>query len=77
LEENRIVLDEQKFSLLTWWSANLSKYHIFSKIARDALAMPISTGPSESAFSKGGKLISAHHSRLHPLTVEALKCLQS
>ena len=77
LEEDRIVLDEQKSGLLAWWSANSGKYPILSKIARDILAVPISTVPSESAFSKGGKLISEYRSRLHPSTVETMMCLQS
>jgi len=77
LEEDRIVLDEKKSGLLAWWSANSDKYPILSKIARDVLAMPISTIPLKSAFSKGGKLISAHRCRLRPSTIEALMCLQS
>ena len=39
--------------------------------------MPISIIHSKSAFSEGGKLISAHHSRLLPSTIEALMCPQS
>lgn len=44
------------------------------KMARDLLAIPVSTVASESAFSTSGRLISPHRSRLHPTTLEALMC---
>lgn len=77
MEEDRIILDEQKSGLLAWWSANSGKYPILMKIVQDVLAMPICIVPSESAFSKDGKLISAHRSKAHPLAIEALMYLQS
>lgn len=77
LEEERISLDDVKSGLLAWWKINSGQFPILSMIARDILAVPISTVPSESAFSVGGKLISPHRSRLKPSTVEALMCLQS
>ena len=46
-------------------------------MARDILAIPVSTVASESAFSTSGRLINAHRSRLHPNTLEALMCSQS
>ena len=77
LEEERLVVDENKFNLLAWWNAESSKFPTLSKIARDILAVPISTVASESAFSTGGRVIGPHRSRLLPETVEALMCLQS
>ncbi|KAK3199726.1 hypothetical protein Dsin_023141 [Dipteronia sinensis] len=53
------------------------RYPILSKIARDVLAIPVSTVASESAFSTGGRTLSSHRSRLHPHTVEALMCTQN
>ncbi|KAL0342672.1 UNVERIFIED_CONTAM: putative AC transposase [Sesamum calycinum] len=44
------------------------------KLARDILAIPVSTVASESAFSSSGKLINPHRNRLHHTTVEALMC---
>ncbi|KAL0287736.1 UNVERIFIED_CONTAM: putative AC transposase [Sesamum calycinum] len=44
------------------------------KMARDILAIPVSTIASESAFSSSGKLINPHRNRLHHTTVEALMC---
>ena len=45
-------------------------------IARDILAIPVSTVASESAFSTGDRVISPHRSSLHVMVVEALMCLQ-
>ncbi|BAT75705.1 hypothetical protein VIGAN_01361400 [Vigna angularis var. angularis] len=45
-------------------------------IARNFLAIPISTVASESPFSTGGRFLTPHRSRLHPDTLEALMCVQ-
>ncbi|KAK4406388.1 putative AC transposase [Sesamum angolense] len=44
------------------------------KMARDILAIPISTFASESAFNSSGKLINPHRNRLHHTTMAALMC---
>uniref|UniRef100_A0A9I9EDG1 HAT C-terminal dimerisation domain-containing protein n=1 Tax=Cucumis melo TaxID=3656 RepID=A0A9I9EDG1_CUCME len=41
--------------LLTWWKVNASRFKIISQVARDIYSIPISTVPSESAFSTGGR----------------------
>ncbi|CAN1822373.1 Putative AC transposase [Linum perenne] len=46
-------------------------------IARDVLAVPVTTVASESAFSYGGRLVSPSRSRLCSDTVEALMCAQN
>jgi hypothetical protein len=46
-------------------------------IARDILAIPITTVASESSFSTGGRILSEHRSRLTPQMLEALMCSQS
>ncbi|KAH0657821.1 hypothetical protein KY289_026569 [Solanum tuberosum] len=43
-------------------------------MARDLIAIPVSTVAFESAFSTTGRLVSPHRSRLHPTTLEALMC---
>ncbi|KAJ0457893.1 putative HAT dimerization domain, ribonuclease H-like superfamily [Helianthus annuus] len=53
------------------------KYPMLQRIARDVLAIPITTVASESSFSTSGRLVSPHRSRLHPSTLEALMCAQS
>ena len=35
--------DNDDFDLLSWRKSNASKYHILSQMARDVLAIPIST----------------------------------
>uniref|UniRef100_A0A2N9ED94 HAT C-terminal dimerisation domain-containing protein n=1 Tax=Fagus sylvatica TaxID=28930 RepID=A0A2N9ED94_FAGSY len=57
--------------------ANGPKYPTLQRIARDILAIPVSTVASESAFSTSGRLLSPHRSKLHPKTVEALMCAQN
>lgn len=52
------------------------RFSILSHLARDFLAMPISTVPSESAFSTGGRVLDPFRSSLTPRIVEALVCAQ-
>ncbi|XP_052287364.1 zinc finger BED domain-containing protein DAYSLEEPER-like [Citrus sinensis] len=71
LEESTLPSISQ-FDILSWWKNNQGKYPILAKIARDFLAIPVSTVALESVFSTGGRHLSPHRSRLHPFTVEAL-----
>lgn len=64
----------ENFDILSWWKTNGVKYVNLQKMARDILAIPVSTVASESAFSSSGRLVSPHRSRLHPATLEALMC---
>lgn len=64
------------FDILNWWKVNSSKYPILGLIAKDVLAMPVSTVASESAFSTGGRILNNYRSSLTPKTVEALICAQ-
>ena len=45
------------FVILNWWKVILIKYPILGQIARDILAMPVSTVASKLAFSTGGKCL--------------------
>lgn len=65
------------FDILNWWKANGGLYPTLQTIARDVLAIPISSVASESAFSTSGRILSPHRSRLHWTTVEALMCARS
>jgi len=65
------------FDILNWWKVNSSKYPILGQMARDTLAMPISTVASESSFSTGGRILSHYRSSLTSKIVEALICAQN
>ena len=65
------------FDLLGWWKIGGVKYPILQCIARDLLAVPVTSVASESAFSSGGRLLDPHRSRLQPSTVEAMMCCRS
>ncbi|KAH9750902.1 BED-type domain-containing protein [Citrus sinensis] len=66
-----------KFDILLWWRVNSANYPILSSIARDVLAIPVSTVASESAFSTGGCILDQYRSSLTPDMVEALVLLQN
>ena len=65
------------FDILNWWKVNSTKYPTLGQIARDVLAMPMSTVALESAFSTGGRVLNNYRSSLTPKTVEALICTQN
>ena len=67
---------KEEVDILQWWKAKSDTYPVLSRIARDVLAIPASTVPSESAFSTGGRVVSDYRSSLAPTTIEALICLQ-
>lgn len=75
--KEKLLPKDIELDLLLWWKTNGYKYPTLQRIARDILAVPISTVASESAFSTGGRLVTPHRSRLHPKTLEALMCAQS
>ncbi|KAF7112610.1 hypothetical protein RHSIM_RhsimUnG0212000 [Rhododendron simsii] len=69
--------DNPDFDILVWWKNNSNKYPILSKIARDVLAVPVSTVAFESAFSTGGRVLDPLRSSLSPSMVETLVCTQN
>nr|XP_023915248.1 zinc finger BED domain-containing protein RICESLEEPER 3-like [Quercus suber] len=66
-----------EFDILARWKSNGPKYPTLQRIARDIIAIPVSTVASESAFSTSGRLQSLQRSKLHAKTVEALMCAQN
>ncbi|KAL0556910.1 hypothetical protein IC582_005427 [Cucumis melo] len=78
LDEARIdCMGDEYLDLLTWWKVNSSRFKIISQVARDIYSIPISTVPSESAFSTGGRVLDSFRSSLTPQTAEALICAQN
>jgi hypothetical protein len=67
---------EMKLDLLVWWKASEQRFQILSRLARDVLAIPISSVASESAFSIGGRILDDFRSSLTPFMLEALVCTQ-
>ncbi|CAL5325876.1 unnamed protein product [Camellia sinensis] len=64
------------FDILSWWKTNSSRYKILSQVARDILAIPVSTVASESTFSTGGRILDQFRSSFTPKLVESLICTQ-
>ncbi|KAL5146651.1 putative AC9 transposase [Glycine soja] len=64
------------FDILGYWKNFGVKYPTLHRIAKDFLAIHISTVASESAFSIGGQFLTPHRSKLNEDIVEALMCSQ-
>ncbi|KAK8918950.1 hypothetical protein KSP39_PZI021474 [Platanthera zijinensis] len=77
LTETRIkkVVGES-FDILNWWKTNSTRFPVMSLMARDVLAIPVTTVASESAFSTGGRVLDQFRSSLSPKVVEGLICAQ-
>ncbi|CAO2830618.1 unnamed protein product [Amaranthus hypochondriacus] len=68
--------DDDEFNILSWWSGQGKTYPILISMARDVLAIPVSSVASESAFSTGGRVLDQFRTSLTPRMVEALICCQ-
>jgi len=62
------------FDVLAWWKSKSEKYPVLSAMARDFLAIPLSTVSSESAFSCAGRILGDTRTSLKPTMLEALVC---
>ena len=67
----------EDFNILGWWKSNGLKYPTLQRIEMDILVIHVTIVASESAFSTSGRLLSPHHSRLHPKTIGAMMCVQN
>jgi hypothetical protein len=65
---------DTEFEALAWWKFNALKYQTLFKMAKDILAIPITTVASESSFSAGGRVIDQHRASLSTKTVQMLLC---
>ncbi|XP_021760115.1 zinc finger BED domain-containing protein RICESLEEPER 1-like [Chenopodium quinoa] len=74
--EEPLIPRATNINILYHWKTNVVRYPILSKMARDILAIPISTVASESAFSTGGRVLDCYRSSLKPNTAEAIICLK-
>ncbi|XP_031110218.1 zinc finger BED domain-containing protein RICESLEEPER 2-like [Ipomoea triloba] len=64
------------FNILLWWKVNSPRFPYLSLLARDVLAIPVSTVASESTFSTGGRVLDSFRSSLTPRMAQALVCYQ-
>ena len=67
---------DKTFDILGWWKENSSRFPILGNMARDILAIPITTVASESAFSTSGRILDNFRTSLTPFMVHALVCTQ-
>ena len=67
----------EDFNILSWWKTNTHRYLILARIARYILVIPITIVASKLAFNTSGRVVSPHHNKLHPSTLEGLMCYRS
>ena len=77
MAENCESRRDVKFEILGWWKANSDRYQVLSKMARDVLAIPVSTVAFESEFSTEGHILDPFRSSLSPLMVQNLVYAQN
>ena len=59
-------------SPLVWWKTECRRFPTLSRLAVKYLCICGTSVPSERVFSRGGQIVSAHRSRLHPKNVNKL-----
>ncbi|KAL0286958.1 UNVERIFIED_CONTAM: putative AC transposase [Sesamum calycinum] len=79
LEENCYIFEKDKkdgkdFDVLEWWRVHALKYKILSIMARDLLAIPITTVASEATCSAGSRVIDKYRALLTSDMVQVLMC---
>jgi len=74
LEKELVSFHEKNFDILQWWKRNSESYPTLAKMARDFLAVQVSSVASESAFSAAGRLTDHLRSSMSAETLEALIC---
>lgn len=68
---------DPNISPITWWKENGHMYPNLSKMARDFLAIPGTSTPSERVFSGGRQLLPYTRNRMGGKLVQAATCLKS
>ncbi|CAN1807519.1 Putative AC transposase [Linum perenne] len=63
-----------KYDVLGWWKTYGHRTPLLCEMVRDIFEVPISTVPSESAFSTSGRVLDSFKSPLSLQIVEALIC---
>lgn len=64
------------FDPIIWWKNHCCEFPTLSLMARDFLAIPATSAPSERVFSTCGLIITKKRNRMAPELLDALVCLQ-
>jgi len=64
--------DEVGDDVLGWWKVHGPRYPVVARMARDVLAVPVSTVASESAFSAGGHTLDSFRTSLTPKVSDSI-----
>lgn len=64
--------DVNSINVLQYWKQKASQYPVLHRIALDFLSCPLSSVPSESAFSCAGRILDDYWTRLTPENVQLL-----
>ncbi|KAG5531327.1 hypothetical protein RHGRI_026069 [Rhododendron griersonianum] len=75
-ERIKITNNQQNFDILGWWQQHAPTFPVLNIMARDLLTPPVSSVPSESAFSAGERVLDDKRSRLAPDILDCLMCLK-
>jgi hypothetical protein len=76
LDSDPVPWGDPNFDILLWWRDHKQSYPILSIMARDIMAVPVSTVSSESCFSLTGRILEERRRRLLPEHVEMLTCIK-
>jgi hypothetical protein len=76
LDSDPVTCYEESFDILLWWREHKLTYPILSIMARDIMAVHVSTISSESCFSLSGRILEDRRRRSFPEHVEMLTCIK-
>nr|GMD60380.1 zinc finger BED domain-containing protein RICESLEEPER 2-like [Ipomoea batatas] len=78
LEEPKLQLSGyEDLDVLEYWKNNMHRYPILALMARDVLAIPITTVISESTFSIGTHVLTKYKDCFPPKKLEAFICIRN
>ena len=69
--------ESRNTNIVAWWRSKQQQWPCLTQMARDYLAVPASSVPSEQVFSQAGHVLSKRRSRMEPETMGAVMCLKS
>ncbi|KAL0769762.1 hypothetical protein Bca101_034912 [Brassica carinata] len=70
------LMSGTEYDVLSFWRVNSGKYPVLSTLAKDVLAMQVSSVASESAFRTSGQILDPSRSCLTHFMIEVLMCTE-